>query len=232
MKRDINARTLPNGNPKGWRDAFTVSNTGLCGGAGAVIEGSIGVSVGLSTELFARNRRNFRSRGVDDVLSVFTISTYEMIGLGPGKTFVMSTFMANRETVDPKWFVIDATDVVVGRLAAQVASILRGKHKPEFTPHCDTGDFVVIVNVEKVKFTGKKWDDKNYQTYSHYAGGQKIIPAKEMRAKKPEEIIRLAVKRMMPKGPLAYKQLTKLKLFAGNSHEHQAQLPIEFKMPK
>ena len=142
----------------------------------------------------------------------------------------MSTFMATRETVTPQWFVIDATDLVVGRLAVTISNLLRGKHKPTFTPHCDTGDFVVIVNAEKVKFTGKKWDDKAYQTYSHYAGGQKIIPAKEMRDRKPEEIIRLAVKRMMNRGPLAYKQLTKLKIFAGPQHEHQAQQPVEFKI--
>ncbi|MFO0850803.1 MAG: 50S ribosomal protein L13 [Gemmataceae bacterium] len=142
----------------------------------------------------------------------------------------MSTFMANRATVQPKWFVIDATDVVVGRLAVTISNILRGKHKPDYTPHCDTGDYVIIVNAEKVKFTGKKWEQKSYQTYSHYAGGQKIIPATEMRDRKPEEIIRLAVKRMMPRGPLAYKQLTKLKLFAGPQHDHQAQQPVEYKM--
>jgi len=143
----------------------------------------------------------------------------------------MSTTLARKETVEHKWYVIDANDQVVGRLAVVIANILRGKHKPTYTPHCDTGDFVIVVNAEKVKFTGKKWDQKSYQTYSHYAGGQKIIPAKEMRDRKPEEIIRLAVKRMMPKGPLAYKQLTKLKLYAGTAHEHQAQQPIEFKMP-
>ena len=142
----------------------------------------------------------------------------------------MSTFMANLATVNPQWFVIDATDQVVGRLAVVIANILRGKHKPEYTYHADTGDFVVVINVEKVKFTGKKWDQKNYQTFSHYAGGQKIIPAKEMLAKKPEEIIRLAVKRMIPRGPLGYKQITKLKLFAGPKHEHQAQQPVEFKV--
>jgi large subunit ribosomal protein L13 len=144
----------------------------------------------------------------------------------------MSTFMAKKETVEHKWFVVDATDVPVGRLAVVLANILRGKHKPEYTPHCDTGDFVIVVNAEKVKFTGKKWDQKEYQTYSHYAGGQKIIPAREMLAKKPGEIIRLAVKRMMPRGPLAYKQLGKLKIFAGPAHDHQAQQPVEFKMPK
>lgn len=141
----------------------------------------------------------------------------------------MSTTLMNPQTAEHKWFVIDGTDQVVGRLAVTIANLLRGKHKPTFTPHCDTGDFVIVVNAEKVKFTGKKWDQKSYQTYSHYTGGQKIIPAKEMRAKKPEEIIRLAVKRMMPKGPLAYKQITKLKLFRGPQHDHQAQQPAEFK---
>ncbi len=143
----------------------------------------------------------------------------------------MSTFMANAATVKPQWFVIDAKDQVVGRLAVIVANLLRGKHKPEFTPHCDTGDFVIVINLDQIRFTGKKWEQKNYQTYSHYAGGQKIIPAKEMLAKKPEEILRLAVKRMIPRGPLGYKQITKLKLYAGNSHEHQAQKPTEFKLP-
>ena len=142
----------------------------------------------------------------------------------------MSTFMAKRETVQQKWVLIDATDLVVGRLAVAVATLLRGKHKPDYTPHCDTGDFVVVINVEKVHFTGRKWEQKEYQDYSHYAGGQKIIPAKEMLEKKPEEIIRLAVKRMMPRGPLAYKQIKKLKIYAGNSHPHQAQQPQELKL--
>jgi large subunit ribosomal protein L13 len=143
----------------------------------------------------------------------------------------MSTTLAKPTTTKPQWFVIDATDQVVGRLAVVVSNLLRGKHKATYTPHIDTGDFVIVINADKVKFTGKKWDDKSYQTYSHYAGGQKIIPAKEMLRTKPEEILRLAVKRMMPKGPLAYKQITKLKLFAGNAHDHQAQQPVEFKLP-
>jgi large subunit ribosomal protein L13 len=137
--------------------------------------------------------------------------------------------MINAATATPQWFVIDATDLVVGRLAVTISNLLRGKHKPTFTPHCDTGDYVIVLNAEKVKFTGNKWNAKEYQTFSHYAGGQKIIPAKTMLEKKPEEIIRLAVKRMMNRGPLAYKQLTKLKIYKGNQHEHQAQLPIEFK---
>ena len=138
--------------------------------------------------------------------------------------------MANKGTVDLKWVVIDATDLVVGRLAVVIANHLRGKHKVDYTPHCDTGDYVIVVNVEKVHFTGNKWNAKEYQDYSHYAGGQKITPAKEMLARKPEEIIRRAVKRMMPRGPLGYAQLAKLKLYAGNQHPHQAQQPAELKI--
>lgn len=142
----------------------------------------------------------------------------------------MSTTLATPTTADRNWVVIDATNQVVGRLAVVIANLLRGKHKPTYTPHIDTGDFVIVVNADKVKFTGRKWENKSYQTYSHYAGGQKIIPAAEMLAKKPEEILRLAVKRMMPRGPLAYKQLTKMKLFAGPQHDHQAQNPTEYKL--
>ena len=142
---------------------------------------------------------------------------------------VMSSFIANSATVEQKWVVIDATDLVVGRLAVTISNVLRGKHKVDYTPHCDTGDFVVIVNAEKVQFTGKKWEQKEYQDYSHYAGGQKITSAKEMLAKKPEEILFRAVKRMMPRGPLGYHQLGKLKIYAGNQHPHQAQQPTEFK---
>ena len=138
--------------------------------------------------------------------------------------------MANAQTVNQQWVLIDATDQVVGRLAVTIANILRGKHKPDYTPHCDTGDFVVVINAEKVHFTGSKWEKKEYQDYSHYAGGQKITSAKEMLAKKPEEIIRRAVKRMMPRGPLGYKQLAKLKIYAGNQHPHQAQQPQELKL--
>ena len=143
----------------------------------------------------------------------------------------MSSFMAKPGEVEQRWFVIDATDQVVGRLAVTVANIIRGKHRPDYTPHVDTGDFVIVVNADKVKFTGKKWEQKSYQTYSHYTGGQKVIPAKEMLDRRPEEIIRLAVKRMMPRGPLAFKQLTKLKIYAGPTHDHQAQQPVTFTMP-
>jgi len=142
----------------------------------------------------------------------------------------MSSFMANRDNVEPQWFVIDGTDQVVGRLAVQIANILRGKHKPTFTPHADAGDFVIVVNAEKVKFTGKKWQQKSYQTYSGYAGGQKIIPALELLAKKPEDILHNAVRRMVPRTRLGRQQLTKLKLFAGPSHTHQAQQPKDLKI--
>lgn len=142
----------------------------------------------------------------------------------------MSTYMAKASTVQPKWFVIDATDLVVGRLAVSIANVLRGKHKPEFTFHCDTGDFIVVINAEKVQFTGKKWDQKEYQDFTHYPGGQKITSAKEMLIRHPEEIIRRAVKRMLPRGPLGYKQMTKLKIYAGNNHPHQAQQPQELKL--
>ena len=142
----------------------------------------------------------------------------------------MSTFMANASTVKPKWFVIDATDLVVGRLAVQIANIIRGKHRPEYTPHCDTGDFVIVINADKVKFTGKKWEQKSYQSFSGYAGGQKIIPALEMLAKKPEEILHQAVKRMVPRNRLGRQQMSKLKLYAGPAHPHQAQQPEALKI--
>jgi len=141
----------------------------------------------------------------------------------------MSTFMANAQTVTREWFVIDATDLPVGRLAVVIANLIRGKHKPTYTPHADTGDFVIVLNVEKVKFTGRKWQQKIYQTYSHYAGGQKRIPALEMLDRKPEEILYQAIKRMVPRNRLGRAQMGKLKLTVGNRHEHQAQQPKELK---
>jgi large subunit ribosomal protein L13 len=142
----------------------------------------------------------------------------------------MSTFMAKPETVKPQWWVIDGADQVVGRLAVTISNLLRGKHKPEYTPHCDTGDFVIVVNAEKVKFTGRKWDQKTYQHYSHYAGGLKQIGAREMLQRKPEEILYQAVKRMVPRSRLGRAQMTKLKLYAGPKHPHQAQDPKELKV--
>src|SRR5450755_3337400 len=147
----------------------------------------------------------------------------------------MSSYMAKTDKDDKPinfeqhWWVIDATDQVVGRLAVTVATILRGKHKPQFTPHQDTGDFVIIINAEKVKFTGRKLEQKSYQSYSHYPGGQKIIPASEVMAKNPERILISAIKRMVPRTRLGRQQLTKLKIYKGPQHPHQAQQPKEFK---
>lgn len=140
------------------------------------------------------------------------------------------TTLATPKTVNPVWLHVDATDVVVGRLAVQISNVLRGKHKPIYTPHIDTGDFVIVTNVEKIKFTGNKWEQKTYQTYSRYPGGQKIIPAKELRDRKPEEILYQAVKRMVPRNRLGRAQMGKLKIYAGPRHPHQAQAPTELKL--
>jgi large subunit ribosomal protein L13 len=140
------------------------------------------------------------------------------------------TTIAKKETVTPRWYVVDGTNQVVGRLAVQIANIIRGKHKPDYTPHVDTGDFVIVVNADKVKFTGKKWEQKEYQHFTHYAGGLKITSAKEMLAKKPEEILYQATKRMVPRNRLGRQQMTKLKLYAGPQHPHQAQQPQELKI--
>jgi large subunit ribosomal protein L13 len=142
----------------------------------------------------------------------------------------MSTFMAKNGEVPQRWFVIDATDQVVGRLAVQIATVLRGKHRPEYTPHQDTGEFVIVVNAAKVRFTGKKWLTQTYQSYSHYPGGLKEVTAKEVLAKHPERILREAVRRMVPRNRLGRQQMTKLKIYAGPQHPHQAQQPIEFKL--
>jgi large subunit ribosomal protein L13 len=142
----------------------------------------------------------------------------------------MSTYMAKEGALAKRWFLIDATDQVVGRLAVQIANILRGKHRPEYTPHTDTGDFVIVVNAEKVRFTGKKWDTVTYEAYSHYPGGLRSVKARDVLAKHPDRILREAVKRMVPRTPLGRRQMTKLKIYAGASHPHQAQQPQEFKI--
>lgn len=145
----------------------------------------------------------------------------------------MATFMANQkwreEQVPAKWFLIDATDQVVGRLAVQIATILRGKHRPEYTPHFDTGDYVIVINADKVVFTGNKWETQTYASYSHYPGGLKEVSAKDLLARRPEVILREAVRRMVPRNPLGRQQMTKLKIYKGPSHPHQAQQPVEFK---
>lgn len=139
----------------------------------------------------------------------------------------MRTEVAKKETVSHQWFVVDAENVVLGRLATQVANVLRGKHKPVFTPSVDTGDFVVVVNAEKIALTGKKVADKVYYSHSGFPGGIKSAIAGELLAKKPEEIIRKAVKGMLPKNKLARHMLKKLKVYSGASHPHEAQQPAQ-----
>ena len=137
----------------------------------------------------------------------------------------MRTFMAKKEDVQHDWMLVDATDRVLGRLAAQIATILQGKHKPTYTPHVDTGDFVVVVNAKKIRVTGKKLDEKEYDRYSYYPSGRKVVPLKQMLERKPTEVIRLAVRRMLPKSKLGRIMLGKLKIYAGPDHPHQAQNP-------
>ena len=137
----------------------------------------------------------------------------------------MKTFMANPAKIDRKWYVVDATDMTLGRLASEVAKVLRGKNKPQFTPHVDTGDYVIIVNADKIKVTGKKMDQKIYYHHSDYVGGMKETTLKEMMEKKPERVIELAVKGMLPKGPLGRQMYTKLHVYAGPDHDQAAQKP-------
>ena len=135
------------------------------------------------------------------------------------------TTMANAATIERKWYVVDADGCTLGRLASGVASVLRGKNKPQFTPHVDTGDYVIIVNADKIKVTGKKLEQKIYYNHSDYVGGMRETTLKEMLAKKPERVIELAVKGMLPKGPLGRSMYTKLFVYAGPEHKHEAQKP-------
>ena len=137
----------------------------------------------------------------------------------------MKSFMASPATIERTWYVVDAADMTLGRLASEVAKVLRGKNKPTFTPHIDTGDYVIEVNAEKVKVTGKKLDQKIYYHHSDYVGGMKETTLREMLAKKPEKVVELAVKGMLPKGPLGREMYTKLFVYAGPEHKHQAQKP-------
>ena len=138
----------------------------------------------------------------------------------------MKTFMASPATIDRKWYVVDATDMTLGRLASEVAKVLRGKNKPIFTPHIDCGDNVIVINAEKIKVTGKKMDQKVYYHHSDYVGGLKEATLREKLAKKPEQVIELAVKGMLPKGPLVRQMFTKLHVYAGPEHKHEAQKQI------
>ena len=137
----------------------------------------------------------------------------------------MKTFMPNPANVERKWFVVDATGKTLGRLSSEVAKVLRGKNKPEFTPHCDCGDYVIVINAEKIAVTGKKLDQKVYYHHSDYVGGMKEQTLRTKLAAKPEQVIELAVKGMLPKGPLGRQMYTKLHVYAGAEHPHAAQKP-------
>ena len=137
----------------------------------------------------------------------------------------MKSFVASPATIERKWYVVDAADQTLGRLTSQVAAILRGKNKPTFTPNVDTGDYVIVINAEKIKVTGKKLDQKIYYSHSDYVGGMKETTLREMMNKKPEKVIELAVKGMLPKGPLGRQMYTKLHVYAGAEHGHEAQKP-------
>lgn len=137
----------------------------------------------------------------------------------------MKTFIASAAAIERKWYVVDAEGKTLGRLASEIARVLRGKHKPIFTPHLDTGDYVIVINAEKVKVTGKKLDQKIYYHHSEYVGGMKETTLKEMLANKPERVVELAVKGMLPKGPLGRQMYKKLFVYAGPDHKHEAQKP-------
>ena len=145
------------------------------------------------------------------------LSTYARI-------IIMTPFIKKNE-IKNDWLLIDAENIVVGRLAAYISKALRGKNKNQYTPHMDNGDFVIVTNIEKIKFTGKKFSNKKYYRHTGYPGGIKSITPSLLMKKKPEEILKLAVKRMLPRGPLAKKQLTKLKIYKGTSHPHESQNP-------
>jgi len=137
----------------------------------------------------------------------------------------MKSYVASPSTIERKWYVVDATGHTLGRLSSEIAKILRGKHKPTFTPYIDTGDYVIVVNADKFKVTGKKLEQKIYYNHSDYVGGMRETTLKEKLAKKPEDVIYLAVKGMLPKGPLGRQMLKKIHVYAGPEHEHAAQKP-------
>lgn len=141
----------------------------------------------------------------------------------------MKTYMAKPAEVERKWYVVDATDMVLGRLASQVAMVLRGKNKPTFTPNVDTGDYVIIINADKVRLTGKKLEKKYYHYHTGYIGGLKEVQYKKLMAEKPEFVVYKAVKGMLPKNAIGRTMIKKLHVYAGNEHNHQAQQPVELK---
>lgn len=139
----------------------------------------------------------------------------------------MKTFIAKENQVDKKWHLVDAQGKTLGRMASRIATILQGKHRPIYTPHVDTGDYVVVINARKVRLTGKKLEEKTYQRFSGYPGGLKIIPLKEMLERHPDRVVRLAVRRMLPKTKLGERMLEKLKIYDGTEHPHTAQNPVK-----
>ena len=143
---------------------------------------------------------------------------------------MQKTWTAKPGEIERRWYLVDAEGKTLGRLATRIADTLRGKGKAEYTPHVDTGEYVIVVNAAKVRFTGKKMATKTYQSYSHYPGGLKEVTARQVLAKNPERILLEAVKRMVPRNRLGRKQMTKLKIYAGPGHPHQAQQPQEFKL--
>ena len=142
----------------------------------------------------------------------------------------MKSFMAKKNQVDKRWLLVDAEGAVLGRMAAKIAPILMGKNKPTYTPHVDVGDYVIVVNAEKIRLTGKKAEQKQYDYYTHFPGGHKYVSFAEMMAKKPEKVIELAVRRMLPKNRLGRKMLKKLKVYRGPQHSHHAQKPEKIEL--
>lgn len=142
----------------------------------------------------------------------------------------MSTWTIRPGDIERKWYIVDANDLILGRVATQIATVLRGKHRPQYSPHADCGDHVIVINAEKIRVTGKKESDKIYYRHSGYAGGLKSITLEKQREKFPERIIELAVKGMMPKGPLGRAMLKKLKVYVGEDHPHVAQQPEAMKL--
>ncbi len=145
-------------------------------------------------------------------------------------TLSYKTISANKENADKQWLLINAEDKTLGRLSSEIAKLLRGKHKTNFTPHADCGDYVIVINADKVKLTGDKWNSKEYQTYSGYPGGRKVTIAKDQMERKPTSMIEIAVKGMLPKNRLGRAVFTNLHVYAGNEHKHEAQQPKEYKL--
>ncbi len=146
------------------------------------------------------------------------------------ESFSMKSFMAKKNEVEQKWLLVNAEGAILGRMAAKIAPILMGKNKPTYTPHVDTGDYVIVVNAGKIMLTGKKAQTKEYDHYTHHPGGHKYVSFADMMARKPEKVIELAVRRMLPKNRLGRQMLKKLKVYGGPEHEHQAQKPEKIEL--